>query len=170
MPERISMNIIVAVDSNWAIGYKGNLLVRIPNDQKWFRNITTGKVVVMGRKTLSTLPGGMPLKNRTNIVITGNPDMKIKDACLATSMDELFGLLEEYEDDDVYIIGGESVYKQLLPFCKKAYVTRIDYSYQADTYFPNLSEDPLWEKVSESEEQTYFDIAYTFEVYERRTK
>lgn len=164
------MNLIVAVDNNWAIGNKGELLIRIPNDHKHFREETTGKVVVLGRKTLDTFPQGMPLKNRTNIILSANPDYKVKDAVVVHSLDELLEELKKYPDKDIYIIGGDSVYRQLLPYCDVAHVTKIDHNYQADAYFPNLDELPEWKITADSEEQTYFDIAYQFLKYERQPK
>ena len=161
------MNIIAAVDSNWAIGYKNELLVKIPNDQKWFQKVTTGRVVVMGRKTMETFPNGMPLKNRTNIVLTKDRNLKVKDALLVYSVDELLDELKKYNAEDVYVIGGESVYEQLLPYCDTAYITKIDYTYQADRYFPNLDKSPEWTVESESDEQTYFDLEYYFMKYVR---
>ena len=109
------MNIIVAVDENWAIGNKGDLLVRIPNDQKMFRMETTGKVVVLGRKTLDTFPQKQPLPNRTNIILSHNPKYTVKDAVVVHSMEELLEELRKYPSEDVYIIGGDSVYQQMLP-------------------------------------------------------
>ena len=161
------MNIIAAVDANWAIGYKNELLVKIPNDQKWFQKITTGKVVVMGRKTMETFPNGMPLKNRTNIVLTGDRALRVKDAELVYGIEELLEKLKQYNTEDVYVIGGESVYEELLPYCDTAYITKIDYTYQADRYFPNLDNDADWHIQSESEEQTYFDLEYYFVKYVR---
>lgn len=161
------MNIIAAVDANWAIGYKNELLVKIPNDQKWFQKITTGKVVVMGRKTMETFPNGMPLKNRTNIVLTGDRALRVKDAELVYGIEELLEKLKQYNTEDVYVIGGESVYEELLPYCDTAYITKIDYTYQADRYFPNLDNDADWQIESESEEQTYFDLEYYFVKYVR---
>jgi dihydrofolate reductase len=161
------MNIIAAVDANWAIGYKNELLVKIPNDQKWFQKITTGKVVVMGRKTMETFPNGMPLKNRTNIVLTGDRALRVKDAELVYGIEELLEKLKQYNTKDVYVIGGESVYEELLPYCDTAYITKIDYTYQADRYFPNLDNDADWHIESESEEQTYFDLEYYFVKYVR---
>ena len=161
------MNIIAAVDSNWAIGYRNDLLVRIPNDQKWFQKVTTGKVVVMGRKTMETFPDGMPLKNRTNIVLTGDRALRVKDAELVYGIKELLEKLKQYNTEDVYVIGGESVYEELLPYCDTAYITKIDYTYQADRYFPNLDNDADWHIESESEEQTYFDLEYYFVKYVR---
>lgn len=162
------MNLIVAVDSNWAIGNKNELLIRIPNDHKHFREETTGKVVVLGRKTLETFPQGLPLKNRTNIILSANPDYQVKDAIVVHSVEELLEELKNYRDEDIYVIGGDSVYKQLLPYCNIAHVTRIDHAYEADAYFPNLDEDEAWEITADSDEQTYFDIPYQFVKYERK--
>lgn len=161
------MNVIVGVDSNWAIGNKNQLLVSIPNDMKHFREETTGKVVVLGRKTLATFPQGLPLKNRTNIILTTDKSFQVKDAIVVHSIEELLEELKKYNEEDIYIIGGESVYRQMLPYCKVAHVTKNDQSYEADTYFPNLDADEEWQLVADSEEQTYFDIAYQFLKYER---
>lgn len=162
------MRLIVAVDSHWAIGWKGGLLVRIPNDHKNFRQETLGKVVVLGRKTLETFPQGMPLGGRTNIILSQNPDYQVKDAIVVHSQEELMNVLKEYDEEQVYIIGGESVYRMMLPYCDVAYVTKIDHVYDADAFFPNLDEMEEWEVTAESEEQTYFDVAYQFMTYERK--
>ena len=111
------MNLIVAVDSNWAIGSKNELLIRIPNDHKHFREETTGKVVVLGRKTLETFPQGMPLKNRTNIILSKDPNYQVKDAIVVHSIEELLEELKKYDEESIYIIGGESIYRQMLPYC-----------------------------------------------------
>jgi dihydrofolate reductase len=161
------MNLIAAVDNNWAIGHKGRLLVTIPADHKRFREMTTGKVVVLGRKTMDTFPGKQPLKNRTNIVLSQNPDYRIKGALTANSIETLLDMIRDYPDEDVFIIGGESVYSAMIGYCDTAYITKINYSYVADAYFPNLSELPEWELVSESEEMTCFDIEYTFQTWKR---
>lgn len=164
------MQAIVAVDSNWAIGKNNQLLVRIPMDQKFFRETTTGKVVVMGRKTLESFPNGLPLKNRTNIVLTRNKDYKVKDAIIVHDMDELHEELKKYNSDDIFVIGGEKIYEQLIDECDIAHVTKIDYSYDADAYFPNLDENPDWEITGDSEEQTYFDLEFYFYRYEKVKK
>ena len=164
------MNMIAAVDRNWAIGRKGGLLVSIPNDHKFFREETMGKVVVFGRKTLQTFPQGMPLEGRTNIILSGNPGYKVRGAIVVHSLEELAKELQPYPPQDVYVIGGESVYRQLLPWCGTVHITRIDHAYEADAYFPNLDESSEWEITADSEEQTYFDIAYTFLRYERRSE
>ena len=162
------MNLIVAVDNNWAIGNKDKLLVSIPNDHKHFREETTGKVVVLGRKTLQTFPQGQPLKNRTNIILSRDINYRVKDATVVHSVEELLEELKKFDTEDVYIIGGESIYRQMLPYCDVAHVTKIDHKYEADTYFPNLDNDPEWEITADSDEQTYFDIAYTFLKYQRK--
>lgn len=161
------MNLIVNVDKNWAIGKDNKLLVSIPQDMKFFRETTIGKIVVMGRKTLESFPGGQPLKNRTNIVLTTDPDYKAGDAVIVHSMEELMEELKKYARKDIFVIGGESIYRSLLPWCRKAYVTRTDHAYDADTWFPDLDVDPEWKMTKTSDEQTYFDLEYYFTVYER---
>lgn len=161
------MNLIAAVDKNWAIGCKNKLLVSIPADMKFFRETTTGKVVVMGRKTLESFPNGMPLKKRTNIVLTHDKTYKVPDAILVHSMEELHEELKKYPSEDIYVIGGETIYKQLLDECDVAHITKIDYEFEADAYFPNLDELPDWKITQDSEEQTYFDLEYYFYKYER---
>ncbi len=161
------MNLIVAVDENWAIGYRNELLIRIPADMKMFRQETTGKVVVLGRKTLETFPNAQPLKNRTNIILSAKADYEVKDATVVHSIDELLEELKAYADEDIYIIGGETIYRQMLPYCNVAHITKIDRSYEADAFFPNLDEDPAWEITAQSDEQSYFDTTYSFVKYER---
>ena len=161
------MNLIAAVDKNWAIGCKNKLLVSIPADMKFFRETTTGKVVVMGRKTLESYPNGMPLKKRTNIVLTHDKTYKVPDAILVHSMEELHEELKKYPSEDIYVIGGETIYKQLLEECDVAHITKIDYEFEADAYFPNLDELPDWKITQDSEEQTYFDLEYYFYKYEK---
>ncbi len=162
------MNLIAAVDKNWGIGLNNALLVRIPDDMKRFRQITTGNVVVMGRKTLESFPGGQPLKNRTNIVITADREYRVKGAVCVHSMDELAQELEKYQSAEIYIIGGESIYRQLLDQCDTALITKIEYEYQADAWFPDLEQMQNWELTEQSEEQTYFDLEYYFCKYERK--
>lgn len=161
------MNLIAAVDQNWAIGNKNQLLVKIPADQKFFRETTTGKVVVMGRKTLESFPNGLPLKNRTNIVLTHDKNYTVKDAIVLHSLEDLREELKKYPSEDIYVIGGETIYRQLLDDCDVAHITKIEFAYDADAYFPNLDELPEWQITADSEEQTYFDLEYFFYKYER---
>lgn len=162
------MKAILCADKNWGIGNNNRLLVSIPSDMKFFRQTTTGKVVVMGRKTLESFPNGMPLKNRTNIVLTGNEDYQVKDAVTVHSKDELLEELKKYDGDDVYVIGGGSIYRMMLPYCDTVYVTKVDRAFQADTFCPDLDEMDDWVMTEESEEQTCFDLEYRFTKYERR--
>ena len=162
------MKLIAAVDKNWAIGYKNQLLVSIPSDMKQFRQKTTGHIVVMGRKTLESFPGGLPLKNRRNIVLTSNRNYQVKDAVIVHSEEELKEELKKYDTDEIFVIGGESIYRMLEPLCDEAFITKIDHSYQADAHFPNLDADPSWVLKEESEENTCFDLEYVFVIYERR--
>lgn len=164
------MNLMVAVDRNWSIGRKGKLLVSIPGDQKLFREETMGKVIVMGRKTFESLPGGQPLYGRKNLVLSRNPDFRAKGAEVVRSMEEAMEFLNQFPSDDIYIIGGAEIYRQFLPFCDTAHVTWIDYAYEADTRFPDLDRDPDWEITAESDEQTYFSLCYEFRRYERKQK
>ena len=161
------MNLIAAVDENWAIGNKNQLLVSIPADMKFFRETTVNKVVVMGRKTLESFPGGQPLKKRTNIVLTRDKNYKVKDAIVVNTIEALLEELKKYDEEDIYVIGGDSVYRQMLPYCKLAHITKIHHAYEADTHFPNLDEMEDWEITGISEEQTYFDLEYEFVRYER---
>lgn len=161
------MKLIVAADKNWGIGYNNKLLVSIPNDMKMFRQETTGKVVILGRKTLATFPGGHPLKNRTNIIMSRDESFQAEDAVVVHSVEEVLEAVKKYDSNQVYVIGGDSIYKQLLPYCDTALVTRIDHEYSADTYFPNLDESDEWVIASESEEETYFDVEYKFVKYKR---
>ena len=161
------MNLIVAVDKNWAIGNKGKLLVSIPEDMKFFRETTTNNVVIMGKNTLLSFPNGLPLKNRVNIVLTSDKNFTAKDAIIVHNMEEALAELKKYNTENVYVIGGSSVYEQMLEYCDTAYVTYIDYSYEADRHFPNLDKNPEWKLTEESEEKTYFDVEYYFRKYER---
>lgn len=164
------MNIIVAVDKNWAIGYQNKLLNSIPEDMKFFRETTTGNVVVMGRKTLESFPNGRPLKNRTNVVITRQKDYEVPGAVVVHSVEEALEYLKDFKSENIYVIGGASIYEQMLPYCDVAHVTVMDYAYQADTWFPNLDEMEDFVVAADSEEKTYFDLEYCFKMYVRKSK
>ena len=162
------MNLIVAVDKNWAIGKENKLLVSIPQDMKFFRETTIGKVVVMGRKTLESFPGGQPLKQRTNIVLTTDKNYSVKDAIVVHTIDELLEELKKYNDEDIYVIGGESIYRQMLPHCTLAHVTKINHAYEADTYFPNLDEASDWELAQILQSGEEDGIAYEMCIYAKK--
>lgn len=161
------MNIIVAVAHDFAIGYKGELLLRISTDLKRFRAYTTGNVVVMGYNTLLSLPGGKPLKNRTNIVLYPEA-ITIDDAIVVHDIPGLLEELKKYDIEKIFIIGGGSVYRQLLPYCDTAYITKIDRSFEADTYFPNLDLSDEWQIKEEGEPLVNEDgTPYRYVTYER---
>ena len=171
-PAAHQFQLIAAVDKNWGIGNKGQQLVSIPADQKLFRQETLGKIVVMGRKTFLTLPGRRPLDGRSNVILSADPQFQVKGALVCRSLEEVIRTIETVQkekglkDSDVFIIGGESIYRQFLPYCTKAHITWIDYSYQADTHMVNLEKEG-WTVTAVSEEQTYFDLCYEFRRYEK---
>ena len=159
------MKMIAAVDRNWSIGKDGNLLVRIPEDQKFFKRMTLGKTVVMGRKTLDSLPGGRALKDRRNIVLTRNQDFARENVTVVHSVEEALSLLKEIPADDVMIIGGEMIYRAFLPCCDGAWITMVDAAFEADSRIPDLDREPGWSMVSESEPAEFNGISYTFREY-----
>ena len=157
------MNLIVAANENWVIGKGGNLLYSLPDDLKYFKEKTMNKVVVMGSRTYESLPF-RPLKNRTNIVLAfeGN----FEGATTVHNFEELRIELLKHNQDDVFVIGGGSIYSSLLRYCKKAYVTKIFKKDEGDTYFPNLDEMPNWHLATQGETLTQNDINFAFCVYE----
>ena len=161
------MNLIVAVDENWGIGKDNRLLASIPADMKFFRETTTGHVVVMGRKTLESFPGKRPLKNRVNIVLTRDPFYEAEGAVIVHNAKELSDKLAGYDTDEVFVIGGESIYRQLLSSCDTAYVTKIEAAYDADAHFPDLDADPAWKLTGEGERFEHEGLGYRFCCYEK---
>ncbi|MDD2216611.1 MAG: dihydrofolate reductase [Eubacteriales bacterium] len=160
------MKAIVVVDKNWAIGKNGSLLIHLPGDLKHFKEKTRGKVVVMGRSTLESLPGGKPLPDRTNIVLSRNPYYKA-DCTVCCSQDSLLRELEQYDTDDVYIIGGEQIYRCFLPYCDTAYITKIDTEFKADRFFENLDKRDNWKLVNKGEPKYEQGVYYSFTEYKR---
>ncbi len=166
------MNIIVSVDKRWSIGNKGKLLVSIPRDKKLFREETTGKVIIMGHNTLLSLPGAKPLAGRKNIVLSKDKYLTVKGATVLNSVDACLDYIKKnnIDDNDVFVIGGESVYNDFLPYCNIAHITYIDYEYEVDRHFLNMEKDENWDLILETEEETYFDIPYTFRLYKRNNR
>ncbi len=162
------MNCIVAVDANWGIGKDNDLLISIPDDMKYFRKVTAGKTLIYGRKTLESFPGQKPLPKRRNIVITRNAAYGGNGAEVVNSVDEAYLAVKDEDPDNVFVIGGGAIYRQMLSFCTRAYVTRIDNIFDADTFFPDLDSDPEWEIESESETMNYEGIAYRFVIYKKK--
>lgn len=161
------MKLIAAVDNEWNIGNKGGLLFSIPDDMKFFRTTTSGKTVVMGRKTLESFPGSKPLKNRVNIVLS-RATHEVDGAEFVTSVDELLKKIEKFNSDDVYVIGGAQIYSLLLPYCDTALITHVDaVAHEADSKFPKLSEDE-WEVAEQSELHENNGISFRFVTYRRK--
>lgn len=180
------MNAIVNVNESWGIGRDGQLLCNIPGDMKFFRETTKGKTVVMGRRTLESFPKGAPLKNRVNLVLTSARGHIQPEAFAAAEADRekggstelltvesvpaLLALLKEREAQsaDVFVIGGEAVYRELLPYCDCCFVTKNNCKDAADTWFPDLDVDPDWALDATGEEQQFEQIRYQFLTYRRR--
>lgn len=159
------MKTIVNVDNNWGIGLGDSLINHIPADMKFFKEKTTGNVVVMGKSTFLTFPGKKALPNRVNIVLTTDPEWSAPDVVVCHSIEELFLQLKRYDTSMVYVIGGSSVYEQLLPYCDTAYVTKVDNEKPADKFFPNLDENEDWKMVCESETMEHNGVNYKFTTY-----
>lgn len=160
------MNFIVVMDENYGIGYQGKLLTYLPEDLKFFKEKTTGNVVVMGRTTLEALPNGKPLLNRSTIVLTKNKEYRCEGAVVVNSLEELFEILKFYENKDIFIAGGEEIYNQLIQYCKIGYITKIKESFKADKYFKPIEKMGNWKKIWESEEKEYNGIKFVFTKYE----
>ena len=144
------MKAILHADKEWGIGKANGLMFSIPADMKFFRETTSGNVVVMGSNTLKSFPGGKPLKNRTNIVLWPNGE-KRDDCIVVFSLEELFAELKKYDKDKVFVIGGAMMYKTLLPYCEEVLVTKVDAVGGADAYFENLDKNPDFQLVYSSE-------------------
>ncbi len=158
------MNLIVAVDENWAIGKGGDQLVYISADLKRFKELTTGHPVILGRKTLATFPGGRPLKNRRNLILSATPGYTVDGAEVFADVDSLLAAAPE----DAFVIGGESVYRALLDRCHTAYVTKIHAAYPADRYFPDLDVHPDWTVSEESRPMEDQGVSFHYVTYRKQ--
>ena len=162
------MNLIVAADSKWGIGKDGGLLASIPTDMKYFKEHTMGKAVVMGRRTLESMPGKKGLPGRVNYVLTSDPDYEAERCITLNSVDDLRRELMRYEPDDVWLIGGSTLYNSLYRECGRLYVTKIDADLDADTFITDFDSDPDFVIVSESGPVTENGLTYRFVVYEKK--
>lgn len=162
------MNLIVAADNKWGIGRDNGLLASIPTDMKYFREHTTDKVVVMGRRTLESMPGGKGLPKRINYVLTSDPEFRAERCIILNSEDELWEELSKYDPDDVFLIGGATLYNKFYRLCDRLYVTKMDADLGADTFIVDFDRDPDFEVVSESEPVTENGITFRFVVYEKK--
>lgn len=160
----MSMTAIAAVDQNWGIGYKGDLLISLPEDQKGvFRKYTAGNTVVFGRKTLLTFPGERLLPKRVNIILTRNKDFEKEGAVILHDREELREYEKMHPDEKIFLIGGESVYKSMLDLCDEAIITYIHKTFEADAYFPDLDQLKDWELVEE-EPEVLSEVGVSFNV------
>lgn len=159
------LSLIVLVDKNWGIGNHGKLLFLIEQDMEFFKNMTLNKAVIMGRKTFKSLPGGKPLKNRTNIVLTKDADFKCEGAVVCHSVEEALEEAEKYPE--AFIIGGEEIYSLFLPYCKRAYVTKVDAEKEADRHMVNLDKEPGWRISGSTKDFLHSKFTFRFSVYER---
>jgi dihydrofolate reductase len=158
------MELIVAVDRNWAIGRDGDQLAYLSEDLKRFRALTMGKTVILGRRTLATFPGGRPLRGRDNLILSTDPHFAVEGARVVHSVAEAVAAAPA----DAVVIGGASVYRALLPWCELAHVTRLDAAFEADCYFPNLDEDPAWQAGEPSPPMEQDGLCYRYVSYRRR--
>ena len=157
---------IVAVNNDWGIGFNGDLLEHIPEDMKYFVHLTTGNVVIMGRKTWDSLPR-KPLPNRTNIIISNQGNLILENKAIQLKLEDLLLGITDFEED-IFIIGGGQIYKELLPYCDSVYVTKIYKNHEnVDTYFPNLDEMGGWTAAALSPVKNYKDLTYQFWRYDR---
>ncbi len=163
------MKIIVAVDKNWAIGKNGDLLLRIDEDLKRFREITTGNVIILGRKTVETFPNKKPLVDRINIIVTRNSVYKNEEAVVCKSIEEAVEESKKYVDKDIFVVGGGQIYNQMIDMCDTAIVTKIDYAFEnADTFIMNLDESEEW-YISEMSDIFYQqNIPFRYVTYKRK--
>lgn len=143
------MKAIFHADRHWGIGKANDLMFSIPQDMKFFRETTKGKTVVMGLNTLRSFPNGKPLKNRVNIVLS--PEDVAEEVITVHNLDELFAELKKYPADEVFVIGGASVYRTLIPYCTEVLVTKVDADGGADVFVPNLDKDENFHLAYESE-------------------
>ena len=157
------MNIIVAVNSDWGIGYKGAQSVIVPEDRQYFNEVTDGGIVIVGRKTFESM--GKPLPNRKNIVLTNNRDFKVRGVTVAHSFDRALEKIPANSGHKVFVIGGAEVYHLFLPWCAYVYVTKFNIAPVSDRFFPNLDSSPDWELIHPGDINQSGDIQYSFDLY-----
>ncbi len=162
---RDDLEIVVAADENWGIGFMGTQNLVIPEDRRHFREITGRSAVIVGRRTLADFPGGRPLKNRRNIVLTRDRSFTVEGAETAHSVEEALELIRD--EERVYVIGGESVYRAFLPYCSRAHVTRLQAAPPADAFFPRLDELPGWRLADPGQLREHEGVQYSFQIWER---
>lgn len=161
------MKMIVCVSQNYGIGNNGDLLFSLPPDMKLFRETTKGKVVVMGRSTLDSFPGGKALKNRVNVVLTRDESFEREDTYVCNSKEEVLKFVNQYNSDDVYVIGGAQIYEMFRNVCDEAIVTKVRKTVPCDTFFFDIDADANWSKEQESDLMEYEGTEFSFCTYRR---
>lgn len=161
------MKMIVCVAEDFGIGLNNDLLFSLPPDMKFFRETTMGKVIIMGRGTLDSFPGGKPLKNRTNIVLTRDKNFSREGVEAFNTKEEILNYVKKFDSDDVYIIGGGQIYEMFKDVCDEVLITKVRKTVPADTFFFNIDNDSDWYLASESEIMEYEGISFSFCAYKR---
>lgn len=159
------MKLIAAVSENWGIGKRGGLLFSLPTDMRFFRATTTGAAVIMGRKTLESFPGGKPLKNRVNIVLTRDKGFECEGAVICRTKEEALQKAAEYEN--VFVIGGAEIYAMFESECTEAYLTKVREKADADKFLKNFDADESWNLIEESEVIEENGHKFTFCTYKK---
>jgi dihydrofolate reductase len=162
------MNLIFSADQNWGIGKGNALLFRASADMAHFKRMTTGATVVMGRKTFESLPGARALPDRENIVLTRDTGFSAPGVKVCHSTDELWRLLRDHDDENIFVIGGAEIYRLLEPYCDRALITRWQKTFAADAFGPNLGEIPGWVLIEESPVREDKGVSYTFQRFVRK--
>ena len=164
------MKAILHCDRNWGIGKNNSLMFRLPSDMAFFRRTTKGNTVVMGANTLLSLPGGKPLKDRTNIVLSSSLEKTVNHGFIvASNLKELKAVLSGIKNDEIYVIGGAMIYRLLLPYCDEALITKVDADGDADVFFENLDKNPSWMLVEEGPTENDGDYTIRFCRYKNKT-
>ena len=163
------MNVIVAVNSDWGIGFGGRQVVVLSEDRKFFKEMTTGGVVIAGRKTFEEFPGGA-LPNRKNIILTRDKSFIAEGITVLHSVDEVLAEVSKEDSDKVFVAGGGAIYEQFLTYCSTAYITKLEAAPQSDTYFPNLDELENWSKERELESGESNGVKYTVCIYKNTSQ
>ena len=162
------MNLIASAARNWAIGYENKLLVRIPEDMRRFREMTMGKVVVMGRKTLESLPGKKPLSGRINVVCSKTWKGEVPGIFFVSGKEKAMEFLKQFPREDIYIMGGAQIYRLFLPECSTAYITRLEQNFTGDAFLPDLEKEKDWKLEKEGMKRSYSGLEYTYQMFVRK--
>lgn len=159
------MKLIAAIDSKWGIGKNGKLLTSIPDDMRFFKETTQNHLLIMGYKTLVSLPNSKPLTGRLNVVLSNIAETTVEGAIVCNNINQLLLLIKDFSSNDIIVIGGGLTFYQLLPYCDTAYITKMQFNGDADAFMPNLDENSSWKIVHESEQRDFEGIKYSFVEY-----